>query len=105
MGADEDGTLNGLTERRAIRDKIIGNHRGRIANTAGDSVPKLTTCRLPFELSLRARTCWSNRLLRPNQIVGRKRVEGRARYATYIFPTGGLFFANRMVPDRPAICG
>ena len=33
MSADEVGTLKGLTERRAI-----GEHRGRIANTAGDSV-------------------------------------------------------------------
>ncbi len=38
MGADEVGTLKGLTERRAILDKRIGEHRGRIANTAGDSV-------------------------------------------------------------------
>src|SRR5689334_3258552 len=38
MGADELGTLKGLTERRAILDRIIGDHGGRIANTAGDSV-------------------------------------------------------------------
>jgi adenylate cyclase len=38
MGADEVGTLKGLTERRAILDGIIAEHRGRIANTAGDSV-------------------------------------------------------------------
>jgi adenylate cyclase len=38
MGADEVGTLKGLTERRAILDRLIGEHRGRIANTAGDSV-------------------------------------------------------------------
>jgi len=38
MGADEVGTLKELTERRAILDKLIGEHRGRIANTAGDSV-------------------------------------------------------------------
>ncbi|MBR0936135.1 adenylate/guanylate cyclase domain-containing protein [Bradyrhizobium jicamae] len=38
MGADEVGTLKGLTERRAILDRLIGQHRGRIANTAGDSV-------------------------------------------------------------------
>src|SRR6201998_2059631 len=38
MGADEVGTLQGLTERRAILDRLIGEHRGRIANTAGDSV-------------------------------------------------------------------
>ena len=38
MGADEVGTLKGLTERRAILDRFIGDHGGRIANTAGDSV-------------------------------------------------------------------
>ena len=38
MGTDEVGTLEGLTERRAILDRFIGDHRGRIANTAGDSV-------------------------------------------------------------------
>jgi adenylate cyclase len=38
MGADEVGTLKGLTERRAILDRFIAEHRGRIANTAGDSV-------------------------------------------------------------------
>jgi TolB-like protein/Flp pilus assembly protein TadD len=38
MGVDEVGTLKGLTERRAILDKAIADHRGRIANTAGDSV-------------------------------------------------------------------
>ena len=38
MGVDEVGTLKGLTERRAILDRYIGQHGGRIANTAGDSV-------------------------------------------------------------------
>src|SRR5690348_1487564 len=38
MGVDEVGTLKRLTERRAILDRLIGDHRGRIANTAGDSV-------------------------------------------------------------------
>ena len=38
MGSDEVGTLQGLTERRAILDRLIGDHGGRIANTAGDSV-------------------------------------------------------------------
>jgi hypothetical protein len=31
MGADELGALKGLTERRAILDRFIGEHRGRIA--------------------------------------------------------------------------
>ena len=38
MAADEIGTLQRLTERRAILDKNIADHKGRIANTAGDSV-------------------------------------------------------------------
>src|ERR1700719_144828 len=38
MGADEVRTLRDLTERRIILDDLIASHRGRIANTAGDSV-------------------------------------------------------------------
>ena len=30
MGADEVGTLKGLTERRAILDKLIEDHGGRM---------------------------------------------------------------------------
>jgi adenylate cyclase len=35
MGTDEVGTLQGLTERRAILDRLIGEHRGRIADQGG----------------------------------------------------------------------
>jgi adenylate cyclase len=38
MGRDEVGTLRNLTERRKILDALISAHRGRIANTAGDSI-------------------------------------------------------------------
>jgi class 3 adenylate cyclase len=38
MGADEVGTLKDLTQRRDVLDCLIASHRGRIANTAGDSV-------------------------------------------------------------------
>src|SRR6516164_8297637 len=38
MRADEDGTLAALTACRAIVDGLIAEHRGRIANIAGDSV-------------------------------------------------------------------
>jgi adenylate cyclase len=38
MGADEVGTLRDLTQRRDILDGLIASRRGRIANTAGDSV-------------------------------------------------------------------
>jgi adenylate cyclase len=34
MRTDEVGTLKGLAERRAILDRFIGEHGGRIANTA-----------------------------------------------------------------------
>jgi adenylate cyclase len=38
MRADEVGTLRDLTQRRGILDGLIAFRRGRIANTAGDSV-------------------------------------------------------------------
>ena len=38
MGQDEVGTLRTLTAYREIIDRLIGSRRGRIFNTAGDSV-------------------------------------------------------------------
>ena len=38
MGRDEVGTLRILTAYRVIVDRLIASHRGRIFNTAGDSV-------------------------------------------------------------------
>lgn len=38
MGTDEVSTLRDFTQRRSILDGLISAHRGRIANTAGDSV-------------------------------------------------------------------
>jgi adenylate cyclase len=38
MSADETATLRLLTYHRKIMDALINRHRGRIANTAGDSV-------------------------------------------------------------------
>jgi adenylate cyclase len=38
MGANEVETFEALTQRRTILDGLISAHRGRIANTAGDSV-------------------------------------------------------------------
>jgi adenylate cyclase len=38
MGLDEVGTLRTLTAYRAIVDRLIASHRGRIFNTAGDSL-------------------------------------------------------------------
>ena len=38
MEVDEVGTLRTLTAHREIMDRLIGEHGGRIANTAGDSV-------------------------------------------------------------------
>jgi adenylate cyclase len=38
MHSDEETTMSTLSARRAAVDQLIGEHRGRIANTAGDSV-------------------------------------------------------------------
>jgi len=38
MGIDEVGTLRMLTGYREIIDGLIARHRGRIFNTAGDSI-------------------------------------------------------------------
>jgi adenylate cyclase len=38
MSLDEVGTLRTLTTHREVMDRLIAEHRGRIANTAGDSV-------------------------------------------------------------------
>ena len=38
MHGDEEATMATLSARRALVDQLIGRHRGRIANTAGDSV-------------------------------------------------------------------
>ena len=38
MSQDEVGTLHMLTAHREIMDRLIAEHAGRIANTAGDSV-------------------------------------------------------------------
>src|SRR5258707_271393 len=38
MGADEEGTLNALRAHRGIVDGLIASHRGRVFNSAGDSI-------------------------------------------------------------------
>ena len=38
MAQDEIGTLQALTAHREVMDRLIAEHGGRIANTAGDSV-------------------------------------------------------------------
>ena len=38
MHGDEEATMATLSTRRAVVDELIAQHRGRIANTAGDSV-------------------------------------------------------------------
>ncbi|MET0527146.1 MAG: adenylate/guanylate cyclase domain-containing protein, partial [Microvirga sp.] len=38
MSADETGTLRALSDHREVMDRLIAEHGGRIANTAGDSV-------------------------------------------------------------------
>ena len=38
MRADEEGTFSALTDCRTIVEALIARHRGRVANTAGDSL-------------------------------------------------------------------
>ena len=38
MHGDEEGAMARLSARRALVDELIARHRGRIANTAGESV-------------------------------------------------------------------
>src|SRR3712207_4609513 len=38
MARDEVGTLRALTAHREVMDRLIAEHGGRIANTAGDSL-------------------------------------------------------------------
>jgi adenylate cyclase len=38
IAQDEIGTLQALTAHREVMDRLIAEHSGRIANTAGDSV-------------------------------------------------------------------
>ena len=38
MGEDEEGTIRTLTAYRQVTDSCIAQHRGRVVNTAGDSV-------------------------------------------------------------------
>jgi class 3 adenylate cyclase/TolB-like protein/tetratricopeptide (TPR) repeat protein len=38
MGVDEEGTLNALRSHREVVDGLVTTHRGRVFNTAGDSV-------------------------------------------------------------------
>ena len=38
MHCDEEATISALSAHRGVVDALIGQHRGRIANTAGDSV-------------------------------------------------------------------
>jgi adenylate cyclase len=38
MGVDEEGTLNALRFHREVVDELIATHRGRVFNSAGDSI-------------------------------------------------------------------
>jgi hypothetical protein len=46
MGADEVGTLKGLTERRAILDRLIGKHPSAASASALVSTSAMSWCAL-----------------------------------------------------------
>jgi TolB-like protein/class 3 adenylate cyclase len=59
MGSDEVGTLRNLTVRRKILDALISAHRGRIANTAGDSVlAEFASAVDAVQCAVEAQTAW-----------------------------------------------
>src|SRR5262245_28072087 len=61
MGSDEVGTLRNLTDRRKILDALISAHRGRIANTAGDSVlAEFASAVDAVQCAVEAQTAWVN---------------------------------------------
>ena len=61
MGRDEVGTLRNLTERRKILDALISAHRGRIANTAGDSVlAEFASAVDAVQCAVEAQTSWAD---------------------------------------------
>lgn len=62
MGADETATMAALSAHREVVDELIGQHGGRIANTAGDSVlaefasvVEAVQCAVEIQQALKAR--------------------------------------------------
>ena len=61
IGSDEVGTLRNLTDRRKLLDALISAHRGRIANTAGDSVlAEFASAVDAVQCAVDAQTAWVN---------------------------------------------
>jgi adenylate cyclase len=72
MDRDEVATLRDLTERRHILDGLIASHRGRIANTAGDSVlAEFASAVDAVQCAVEAQAAWAeaNRQVLPDRRV------------------------------------
>jgi TolB-like protein len=72
MDRDEVATLRDLTERRHILDGLIASHRGRIANTAGDSVlAEFASAVDAVQCAVEAQAAWTeaNRQMLPDRRV------------------------------------
>jgi TolB-like protein/class 3 adenylate cyclase len=72
MDRDEVATLRDLTERRHILDGLIASHRGRIANTAGDSVlAEFSSAVDAVQCAVKAQAAWAeaNDLVPPDRRV------------------------------------
>jgi TolB-like protein/class 3 adenylate cyclase len=72
MGRDEVATLRDLTERRHILDGLIASHRGRIANTAGDSLlAEFSSAVDAVQCAVEAQAAWAeaNRRVLPDRRV------------------------------------
>src|SRR5687767_1401965 len=72
MERDEVGTLRVLIDCREVIDRLISEHRGRIANTAGDSVPgRVLQRRHPAAQRLRIAFAKPDQGSRPPPAVGK----------------------------------
>jgi TolB-like protein/class 3 adenylate cyclase len=72
MENDEVATLRDLTERRQILDSLIATHRGRIANTAGDSVlAEFSSAVDAVQCAVEAQAVWAeaNKQLPPDRQI------------------------------------
>ena len=71
MRADEQGTLRALQSSREIIDRLISEHRGRIANTAGDSIlaefPSVVDA-VQCALTVQRAVAEANAAARPNEL-------------------------------------
>ncbi len=100
MGADEEGTLNVLRSHREVVDGLVAAHRGRVFNSAGDSVVaefpsavEATLCAVELQQEIATRN---------EQVAKAKRLEFRIglNIGDIMAEGGNLFGDGVNVADR-----